>query len=121
MNERERLIELIYKYTENLSARDLHKVDFDEKIADYLLENGVVVLPFKVGDMVWIIYDSYVTTGKILAFYIDGVGYMVDLLVYSKEETVNGNKSLISKDYTINDIFLTKEEAEKALKGGNEK
>ena len=86
--------------------------------ADYLLENGVVVLPCKVGDRVWINYDNYTTTGKILAFYIDGGGWMVDLLVYTKEETVIGNKSIISRDRTINDIFLTKEEAEQALKGG---
>ena len=116
MSERERLIELLQNWgnKENDGVRA-------ESIADYLLENGVVVLPCKVGDIVWINYDNYITTGKILAFYVDGVGYMVDLLVYTKEETVIGNKSIISKDYTVNDIFLTKEEAEQAiqaLKGG---
>ena len=118
MNERERLIKILKDnqgdstyYITNAAALE---------IVDVLLENGAIVPPVKVGDIVWIIYDNYVTTGKILAFYIDGVGYMVDLSVYTKEETVIGNKSIISKDYTVDDIFLTKEEAEQVLKGNNE-
>ena len=42
MTDRERLIELIDNYTEPLSARDLHKADFAENFAAYLLANGVV-------------------------------------------------------------------------------
>lgn len=41
---REKMIGLIDEYTENLSARDLHKADFNEKFADYLLQNGVVII-----------------------------------------------------------------------------
>lgn len=41
MTERKRLIELIEQYTENITARELHKAEFDEKFADYLLQNGL--------------------------------------------------------------------------------
>ena len=34
MTERERLIELISNYTEDVSARDLHKAGFDENFAE---------------------------------------------------------------------------------------
>ncbi len=117
MSERERLIEILNNtLIQGRTLEDRFYKSVIEKIADHLLDNGVIVPPVKVGDIVWIIYDNYVTPGKILAFYIDGVGCMVDLLVYTKEDTVIGNKSIISKDYTINDIFLTKEAALKALK-----
>ena len=57
MNEREKLIELLKKapYGANaITLSDKHKDSILGEIADYLLENGVVVLPCKVGDMVYI-------------------------------------------------------------------
>lgn len=53
MSERERLIELLDQncgYVEEQKA---------EMLADYLLENGVIVPPVKVGDKVWIIMANY--------------------------------------------------------------
>ena len=53
---RERLIELLrdtFNYTKGVC------IDFDEAVeinADYLLENGVIVPPCKVGDVVYRIY-----------------------------------------------------------------
>ena len=57
MTERKRLIELLKKapYGANaITLSDKHKDSILGEIADYLLENGVVVLPCKVGDMVYI-------------------------------------------------------------------
>ncbi len=45
----ERLTGLVDDYTESISARELHEADFAEKFADYLLRNGVIVPPCKVG------------------------------------------------------------------------
>lgn len=57
MNERERLVELLNEWEskENDSSPA-------ESIADYLLENGVVVLPCKVGDYVSALDLSYYDT-----------------------------------------------------------
>lgn len=47
MTERERLIELILSADISLFGTDK---SFAEVYADYLLENGVIVLPFKLND-----------------------------------------------------------------------
>lgn len=51
------MIELIDEYTENLSVRDLHKADFTEKFADYLLARGVIGLSCAVGDTVYMPWE----------------------------------------------------------------
>lgn len=121
MRERERLIELLktaFNYCEDDNCKDCIVRNNCECIerADYLLENGVIVPPCRVGSKVFVIYDNYVTEARILAYYVDGLGVMCDLSVITQEETATGFKSVICKDFTVDDIFLTKEEAEKALK-----
>ena len=109
MTERERLIELI------------DGCGRLERLADYLLANGVIVPPCKVGDTVYVIYAGYVAAAKVLALYIDQEGGMFDLQIKTKDETVSGFKTVIYKDnYTFDDVFLTKEEAEKSLAERNE-
>ena len=74
-------------------------------------------LPCKAGDVVYVIYDGYVTCADVVAFYIDKYGGMFDLLITTKEEYAAGFKKVIDKSYTFSDIFLTYEKAERALKG----
>ena len=74
-----------------------------------------IKLPCKVGDTVWVIYRGYITTAKVLAIYIDRVGGMFDLKIKTKEETTVGFRTVIDKDYTFDDVFLTREDAEKKL------
>lgn len=57
MNERERLIELLLE-SEPIKDRDLDDNWYDGEISDiaeYLLENGVVVPPVKIGDVVSVV------------------------------------------------------------------
>lgn len=51
MTERERLIELLKNVPRNTRA-------FYDQFADYLLENGVIVLPVKVGDTVYVLHNT---------------------------------------------------------------
>ncbi|MCH5213065.1 MAG: hypothetical protein J1G06_08615 [Oscillospiraceae bacterium] len=92
-------------------------------LEDYenLEEQGKLIkLPCKPGDTVWLIYDSYITTARVLALYIDQAGGLCDLRINTNKETSTGFQGVINKDnYTFNDVFLTKEEAEAALKGAN--
>jgi hypothetical protein len=95
-------------------------------IADHLLENGVVVPPCKVGDTVWAIYDKKI---------YEAIAEQVTVVSH-----ISGNKIIKIKaefdieDWFYNDgrktkygiygyyqenVFLTKEEAEQALKGGD--
>lgn len=41
--------------------------------------------------------------------------------IKTKEETVTGYKTIIDHNYSFENVFLTKEEAEKALYSKNEK
>lgn len=116
MTERERLIELLEDYTEGLSARDLHKADFSEKFADYLLANGVIIPPCKVGDVVYVLITSHTSQGYIDKSEITG------LIFGRNHDTL---QFLDGSIYTIWDkkyeehfgktVFLTNEEAEVAL------
>lgn len=110
--ERERLIELLYKRLRK------HEVDIEnyaiplpEYFADYLLENGVIVPPVKVGGIVWVIYNKCVTPANVMAVYVDKSGGMFDLKILTE-----GLKSTINKDYTFDMVYITEEQAEKALK-----
>lgn len=136
MTERERLIELLQegntKAGEHLreatkkmlaekgcfnSKTDYDRRNIYEIEADFLLENGVIVPPCKVGDLVYVVYKGYVATARVLAFYIDREGGMFDLIIKTKAETVTGFETIIDKNYKFDDIYMKVEEAEKALKG----
>lgn len=82
---------------------------------NYADKDLYIKLPCKVGDTVWVIYRGYITTAKVLAIYIDRVGGMFDLKIKTKEETTVGFRTVIDKDYTFDDVFLTREDAEKKL------
>ena len=69
-----------------------------KELADYLIANGVIVPPCKVGDTI------YQTDGvRIYTSTINKVIFMTENIVFD-EQAIN------------NSIFLTREEAEKALK-----
>lgn len=138
MNERERLIELLNRYftigdsyaynlTRVKEAFAIGTVDiddfveFDEEItadiADYLLENGVIVPPCKVGDTVWVI-RSQTSNGKNLYILED----RVKRIVTERQECLQSAWTRIEFEnitsefeWGFSNIFLTKEEAEKAL------
>ena len=113
MTDREQLTELISKSF----SEESEKKDFvtEEYTADYLLANGVIVPPCKVGDMVW--YELY---GKIeSAVVYSCVGAFKK---YGVEITDANAKSSDGLEVTFNGkcigktVFLTKEEAEQKLK-----
>ena len=101
MSDRERLIELIQNAV-NGCARH-----WAEIIADYLLANGVIVPPCKVGDMVY-------------EFRCDDP-FDDHLKLYVVPSTVSGIAIFTTEDiHNMNcfgkTVFLTKEEAEEKLK-----
>lgn len=104
---RDKLIEILRKpiFTQELA-------DPTEAVADYLLDNGVIVLPCKVGDDLWWI-DGEDCTVKVdkggvkgIAITADGVRIMDGCGGYDE----------IGTQY----CYLTREEAEAALKEGQE-
>ena len=108
---REKLIELLHNAPPEYEKGS-------EGVADYLLANGVIVPPCKVGDVLYeidlpeygiitckatkVLYDS----GEIVVNVIDGHG--------------KGSEYYFEFDDFGKTVFATKEEAAEALKGGVE-
>ena len=81
-------------------------------VADYLLENGVIVPPCKVGDTVY--YPSFnvgmVFEYKVISIKLNSKGLYVVLDNRLRNEQMTHRASQIGKT-----VFLTREQAEKAL------
>ena len=100
-SEKERLIELIQKSV-NGCARN-----WAETIADYLLENGVIVPPVKIGDTVYMIVEKRAKVSREYFHFIKK----------TKLTFLNLERVLENWGKTV---FLSREQAEKALKDGAE-
>lgn len=104
MTQRERLIELLKSekcpYNSGLFT--------DDDVADYLLANGVIVAPCKVGDMVFCIRKNPYAKGL----------YVKENTAYRVSFCVDGYISIFStkEDVLGKTVFLTHEEAEAALR-----
>lgn len=119
MTDRDRLIELIV----NADVHDSYECKLctrkdisctrcgAEKFADYLLANGVIAPPCKVGDILWI---PSVNSNKVYSKIIK------EILVHEKDGEIGKYIYASSAYFPFENIgktvFLTKKEAEKALK-----
>lgn len=111
MTDRDRLIELLKKADDSTWGQTY------ETYADYLLANGVIVLPCKVGDTVYYFVDIDIPQRLMLESRI----YHIEITEITMKfyfHTVKKFKYSYGH-FDLNDIgktvFLTKEEAEKAL------
>ena len=87
------------------------------RLADYLLKNGVIVPPCKVGDTVWVI-RSQTSNGKNLYILEDRVKRMVterQECLQTPWTRIEFENITSEFEWGFSNIFLTKEEAEKAL------
>lgn len=118
MTDRNKLIELLCKAPLGFKTfENQYYKSTISKIADYLIANGIIVLPCKVGDKVYIV-KSRTSDDKNLYIIED----VVKRIVFDKSEDTGFihsrieffNTSSIS-DWLFQNIFLTREEAEKAL------
>lgn len=104
MTDRERLIELLedtlHEWESDVSVQTL------TEIAEHLIENGVIVLPCKVGDKVYELTTSEeIEQRKVKDIIYDNEGFRLRLEPY------------FSYEYYLNEtVFLTHSEAAQALK-----
>lgn len=118
MGDRDRLIELLAQKQDYGVELGVHRAIIDNDVlADYLIANGVIVLPCKVGDKVYIV-KSRTSDDKNLYIIED----VVKRIVFDKSEDTGFIHSRIEffntssvSDWLFQNIFLTPEEAEKAL------
>ena len=128
MTERERLIELLRtgmnKHEATIENYVKPTADY---LADYLLENGVIVPPCKVGRVIYYHFQfrnksilPFTRRAKVKKIYCSNskMHFVVDV------ELIDAKEKGIMKSFDFADfgktVFLTKEEAEQALKGGAE-
>ena len=110
MTERERLIELMTQ-AEN---EELSLLEFEKKIlADYLLENGVIVPPCKVGTHLYRITQPYRKALKVTEYIVK------NFRTFGKKHRLQIEVQALNVPITnwmnYTDFYKTKEEAEKAL------
>ena len=115
MTDRDRLIELqlkAYKEWRNNTNLDISVAEFT---TDYILADGWIRPPCKVGDTVWELYTQYNGNVIIREGKISMLAQKADK---SWKVRITVNSSVW--DFKVNDIgtryFLTKEEAEEKLK-----
>lgn len=120
--QREKLIELIIKGSIEY-ANSVNSDGYMRYVADYLLANGVIVPPCKVGDTVWLvenIFDGAVMRKVLASRRIDCIGgnsLNPIWMVSSHPYEIRFHPSEFGKT-----VFFSKEDAEKALeelKGGD--
>ena len=116
---RDRLIELISKYPCMSTAENCFMDSIASDLADYLLANGVIVPPCKVGDTVYKIEgDGMIRELKAIScscLVSDSVRSMTIHCSNYREAVISFTWSDFGKT-----VFLTREDAEKTLKGGEE-
>ena len=121
---RDRLIELINEAEyESLKYEMANKIyPFDdyksrsEFVADHLLANGVIVPPCKVGDSCYPLW--HFGNKPIVERKISRITYSARNIIIGYYENDGQYRPPLRTRVLGEDIFLTKEEAEKALKKG---
>lgn len=114
MTERERLIELLdKKYDHFCDQCGVNKDScYTENLADYLLANGVIVLPeLKHKQILYLIYNKTIKPLQVNSYIIRPE--FNNLLQIHLDK--NGFNGCCTTDDIGKTVFLTKEEAEKAL------
>lgn len=114
---RDGLIELLDKAF--LESDDNYGRPNTDQVADHLLANGVIVPPCKVGDVVYEIQPirKRVQTYEITTIKYNG-HYWWFTWILKDRKGIYGNVEGFSSHQIGKTVFLTREEAEKALKRG---
>lgn len=123
--QKDRLKKLLKEADESASNKLI--MDYDDAIddnADYLLANGVIVPPCKVGDTVWEINTKYpkspfVNKFIVIAFHITSgkniLGHKKPSHIVVRFDYMPSLTKIIYLENFGKTVFLTKEEAEKVL------
>ena len=127
MTDGERLIELKINFVENFDCGDCKPSNnkcrkcLSEKEADYFLEHGVIVLPCKVGDTVYVLTSDSITgfeKSRVKRMLLKNLqdGMTIKIIIPCVCDDWGGAVREFYPEDFGKTVFLTREEAEKALK-----
>lgn len=117
MTDRERLIDLIVE----AKRTDPGTGSFTDYLADYLLEHGVIVPPCKVGDTVYcIVFCPAINKLSVLKGFVREIritknDITINIVDCEQIKYANLNINITCDDFGKT-VFLTRKEAEQALK-----
>ena len=116
MTQREKLVELIRNAKKNTKGANCD-LERDMLFADYLLENGVIVPPCKVGEKCYMVLEKLTGSYEVVETKLICFKQKDDLIIASCfiNAPVINNSIEFYNDEIYTSIFCTKEEAEKAL------
>lgn len=113
MNDmRDRLIELIYSANKKFTDENIADEEVVKILADYLIENGAIIPPCNVGDDIWIVkcYEGKplgIVKDKVQMIGITSRGFHIK----ARNHHDHNKMYMLGKT-----VFLTREDAEKALR-----
>lgn len=118
---RGRLIELLSAYRTPICEGLNGKLPDAEGIADYLIKNGVIVLPCKIGQTLY--YHFQFTDKRILPFVerakVARIWFTSQMRIVVDAELLDAKEKGIIRPFRFGDfgktVFLTREEAEAKL------
>ena len=107
------------KSCENCSGHNKGSMCMDYHDADYLLANGVIVPPVKIGQELWDIHRNKPRRWE--AIYLGYNGKEWHIHVYWWRDIHNFKTLSVAYPFIDGKWYLSKEEAESTLKGGSER
>lgn len=116
MDKRKRLIELIRKSDILCDTCGENSSSYcAEALADYLLANGIIVPPCKVGDTVWMHVGNDIREMRCVGYYVgEAVGDLRSGITLKLKDV---NTGVMYAENVERAVYFDKEEAEQALKG----
>lgn len=114
---RDRLIELLnHKYDHFCDQCGVNKDSrYTESLADYLLENGGLFPPVKIGQELWDIHYNRPRKWEVVYLGYNGKEWFINVWWYKDRH--NFKTMQITYPFLGKMWYFTKEEAERALKG----
>ena len=112
---RERLIELLKSSSQYIGEQNT----FVAHIADHLLLNGVIVPPYKVGSYLWFYKNGEIVFGRVAEITTTKSGMFAYVFELGEFDEIV-DELVIPLCEIGKTVFLTKEEAEQALKARDE-
>lgn len=114
MTQKERLLQLLYKHS--LFDDDVFGREIADSVADLLLNNGVIVPPCKVGDVLYERIIDHHDAGRIKPYLVEEILVENDDKVHMAVCDVNNTECSFCEDQIGKTVFLTEDEARQALK-----
>lgn len=121
INTKRRILALIREAEEQFAGTSKALLDIEDYVAEYLTANGVIVPPCKVGDVVYaLLYDVYpvkrLFVSEEVVTDVSKKGFWLSACYPAEDD-----HGIFCKWEEIGtEIFLSREEAEKAVKGAND-